>query len=289
MLLPIPYTGDYKYNLTVCITLLINYKATNRLIQLIESYKYFGVDHFTIYKTSASIEVEKVLEYYENEGIMEIITWNKSIELSKRMKENAYYGQRNKLNDCIYRNMKLSKRIITSDLDEIIWPNKGNSIVEMLNKFDKKKKYNTYYFRSAYFHAEKTSYNFDLLSHTINDINIFDYREYCIFKLGYVTKFILTKPNVIYSSFIHFIDEGSKELKDTDVPPNYGFIRHIRRMIKINSRNCESKWLIYPKDRREDEIMKNVNKIINKLKIKIFISSSRPFIIGNINSSEMFL
>lgn len=281
MTLPIPYTGGYKYNLTVCITILIDYKATNRLIQLIESYKYFGVDHFTIYKISGSIEVERVLEYYENEGLIEIITWNKNIELSIRMKENAYYGQRNKLNDCIYRNMKKSKRIITSDLDEIIWPTKGKSIMNMLNKFDKKNRFNTYYFRSAYFHSEESSLNFDLLCHAVNDINIFAYREYCIFKRRYVAKYILTKPNVIYSSFIHFIDKGTSKLKTIDIPVDYGFIRHIRSFTYTNKEYCASKWMIYPKDEREDEIMINVNKTIYKLNITIDISSSKPFIIGS--------
>lgn len=46
--------------MTLCIVNMINYSSPNQLIQLIESYRYFGVDHFDIYKGIINNNVRKI-------------------------------------------------------------------------------------------------------------------------------------------------------------------------------------------------------------------------------------
>lgn len=261
---PKPYKTKNKYKLSVCICKTVNYTAVNRVIQTIEAYRYFGVDHFTIYKTNVSEEVEKVFDYYQKLGIIEIITWNVTFEYNTVKKND--YGQIYKNNDCLYRNMDKSKSLIIADWDEIITPVKENNILDMINKnYDKK--YNRYIFRSLLFHTEiyTKSDHFDA---NIPDSDIYSYRQYCIFKSGHVVKNLYTHLQAIYEVETHFVGYGNSELKSVCVKREDGYIRHTRRIHSINISSCESNWMIYPEDKREEKIQENVKSIQIALNIK---------------------
>lgn len=258
------YNGKPKYKLSVCFCKMVNYSATNRLIQTIESYRYFGVDHFTIYKTSVSSEVEKVLKYYEAMNLTEVITWNSTIEFNPLIKYQGF-GQVFKNDDCLYRNMRISKNIIFSDLDEIIWPNEGSNILKTLYKYDKIN--NHYYtFRSFFYHQEVYDKE-DRLITDLRDSDIFKYREYCIIRPGYVVKNVYTKPTMLYEVDIHVVGDGSSKLRGCIVPIEIGHVRHTRRIKSINYPQCQSNWTLQPPDVRENAIIKNVEIVKNLLNV----------------------
>lgn len=266
MVIPISYSynANPKYKLSVCFCKMVNYTAANRLIQTIESYRYFGVNHFTIYKTSVSNDVEKVLKYYTDLNITEIITWNNTIEFSPLIKYQGF-GQVFKNDDCLYRNMKISKNIIFSDLDEIIWPSEGSNILNTLLKYDKMQ--NHYYtFRSFMYHQEIYNKE-DRLITNIPDSDIFKYREYCIIKPGYVIKNVYTKPTMLYEVDIHVVGDGSDKLRGCILPIEVGHVRHTRRIKTMNYENCQSNWTIQPPDKRENVIVQNVEKVKKLLNI----------------------
>ncbi|XP_077163276.1 uncharacterized protein LOC143822230 isoform X2 [Paroedura picta] len=118
---------------TVCIsTMFGEYNNVLQFVQSMEMYKILGVDRVVIYKNSCSPLMEKVLDYYIAEGIVEIIPWPIDSYLtvssywhySMDPKDIGYYGQITALNDCIYRNMYRSKYLLLNDADEIILPGK---------------------------------------------------------------------------------------------------------------------------------------------------------------------
>ncbi|XP_077163286.1 uncharacterized protein LOC143822230 isoform X5 [Paroedura picta] len=118
---------------TVCIsTMFGEYNNVLQFVQSMEMYKILGVDRVVIYKNSCSPLMEKVLDYYIAEGIVEIIPWPIDSYLkvssywhySMDPKDIGYYGQITALNDCIYRNMHRSRYILLNDADEIILPGK---------------------------------------------------------------------------------------------------------------------------------------------------------------------
>nr|XP_056716115.1 uncharacterized protein LOC130486837 [Euleptes europaea] len=118
---------------TVCIsTMFGEYNNVLQFVQSMEMYKILGVDRVVIYKTSCSPLMEKVLDFYIAEGIVEVIPWpidsylqvSSSWHHSMDPKDIGYYGQITALNDCVYRNMYRSKYLLLNDVDEIILPRK---------------------------------------------------------------------------------------------------------------------------------------------------------------------
>ncbi|XP_048368096.1 beta-1,4-galactosyltransferase galt-1-like [Sphaerodactylus townsendi] len=118
-------------NFTVCIsTMFGGYNNVLQFVQSMEMYKILGVDRVMIYKNSCSPLMEKVLDFYIAEGIVEIIPWpiDSYLSVASRWhhsvdpKDIGYYGQITALNDCIYRNMYRSRYLLMNDIDEIILP-----------------------------------------------------------------------------------------------------------------------------------------------------------------------
>ncbi|XP_063810589.1 beta-1,4-galactosyltransferase galt-1-like [Pseudophryne corroboree] len=136
----------FSANFTVCIsTMFGNYSNVLQFIQTMEMYRILGAQQVMIYLNNCSPQVEKVIQYYIAEGIVEVIPWPIQQYLrparawlySMDVKDIEYYGQLATLNDCIYRNMFRSKFVLLNDIDEIILPIKHqtwDSLMESLQQ-----------------------------------------------------------------------------------------------------------------------------------------------------------
>ncbi|XP_048368023.1 uncharacterized protein LOC125441464 [Sphaerodactylus townsendi] len=131
---------------TVCIsTMFGEYNNVLQFVQSMEMYKILGVNRMVIYKNSCSPLMEKVLDFYIAEGIVEIIPWpiDSYLSVSSQWhhsmdpKDIGYYGQITALNDCIYRNMYRSKYLLLNDVDEIILPGKRVDWKTMMQKLQR--------------------------------------------------------------------------------------------------------------------------------------------------------
>ncbi|XP_078502237.1 uncharacterized protein LOC144756353 [Lissotriton helveticus] len=140
-----PSTSLYV-NFTVCIsTMFGNYDNVLQFTQAIEMYKLLGAGRVTIYKNNCSHSIERLLQYYVAEGIVEVVPWPIEKYLtpanawhhSMDAKDIGYYGQLVTLNDCMYRNMYRSKYVILIDLDEIILPFKHPDWTSMMEGLQK--------------------------------------------------------------------------------------------------------------------------------------------------------
>lgn len=71
--------AKFKYpedGLVVCGTPLYgNFSNTLRLVEYIEIYRKMGAKKFYIYNDSATKNVSKILNYYEDEGIVKVFDW----------------------------------------------------------------------------------------------------------------------------------------------------------------------------------------------------------------------
>ncbi|KAL4660780.1 glycosyltransferase family 92 protein F13G3.3-like [Arapaima gigas] len=123
--------NDFPYNFTVCISNLFgDYNNVLQFVQTIEIYKILGVQKVYIYNTSCGPDLERVLQYYKEEGILEVAPWpidhflnpSKGWNFQEHKGDIHYYGQLTTLNDCIYRNMYRSRYVLLNDIDEIIVP-----------------------------------------------------------------------------------------------------------------------------------------------------------------------
>lgn len=53
-----------------------NYNRTLRLVEFVEIYKMMGASKFYVYNDASTSSVQKVLQYYQNEGIMDVFEWS---------------------------------------------------------------------------------------------------------------------------------------------------------------------------------------------------------------------
>ncbi|KAM9324225.1 glycosyltransferase family 92 protein F13G3.3-like [Gastrophryne carolinensis] len=124
-------TGPFTANFTVCIsTMFGNFSNVLQFIQSMEMYRILGAQRVMIYLNSCSPLMEKVMQYYVRQGMLEIVPWPierylrpaNAWHYSLDPKDIGYYGQLPTLNDCIYRNMYRSQFVLLNDIDEIILP-----------------------------------------------------------------------------------------------------------------------------------------------------------------------
>ncbi|XP_066500527.1 beta-1,4-galactosyltransferase galt-1-like [Hoplias malabaricus] len=123
----------FRFNFTVCVSSLFGaYNNVLQFAQTMEMYKLLGVQHVVIYNTSCGPDLEKLLQHYRREGILEVVPWpidqfltpSTGWDSKRHSGELQYYGQLVTLNECIYRNMYQSRYILLNDIDEIIMPKK---------------------------------------------------------------------------------------------------------------------------------------------------------------------
>lgn len=119
-----------KFNLLFCLTMFYSYNDTVRFIEFIEYYINFGVDKFVIYNTNCSVNIENILKYYNNKGVMDIIYDNFTHNIYERKKFHVW-----KQNDCFYRYKYYAKRMIFTDHDEIIYSPKYRESGDLFSHF----------------------------------------------------------------------------------------------------------------------------------------------------------
>ncbi|XP_051949822.1 uncharacterized protein LOC127620655 [Xyrauchen texanus] len=132
---------NFKFNFTVCISNLFgNYNNVLQFAQTIEMYKLLGIQRVVIYNTSCGPDLEKLLQHYEREGILEVVSWpidqflnpSSGWNFKEHKGDLHYYGQLTTLNECIYRHMYQSKYVLLIDIDEIIMPYKHADLPSLM-------------------------------------------------------------------------------------------------------------------------------------------------------------
>lgn len=137
---------SFPYTFTSCFSTMYNFTNVLQLVQSLEMLQYLGVNRVVIYKTNCSADTQRVLDYYTDKGLVEVIPWSLSEYLNVSRKalpkqhpgDIHYFGQITALNDCLYRYMYKSKYIALHDPDEFILPQSVNRWVELLPFLEKK-------------------------------------------------------------------------------------------------------------------------------------------------------
>ncbi|XP_024656830.2 uncharacterized protein LOC112429694 isoform X2 [Maylandia zebra] len=139
-------TESFPYNFTVCISTMFDFTNVLQLVQSLEMLQLLGVNRVVVYKTSCSPETQRILDYYTQKGLLEVIPWSLSryVNVSRGWLpehgpgELHYFGQIPALNDCLYRYMYQSRYVALHDIDELILPQKVVSWVELLPLLENK-------------------------------------------------------------------------------------------------------------------------------------------------------
>ncbi|ESO07536.1 hypothetical protein HELRODRAFT_170076 [Helobdella robusta] len=290
------YMKNSLYNFSVCVTPLHNnYNNVSQLIEMIEINRLFGANHFTFYKHSVGDELQRALNLYEKEGIIDVLNWNLPVNVDPfpedpRIEiEIHYFAQLAALNDCLYRNFLKYKFIVFSDMDELIVPQLHNSWFEMLRHASAEWSsrnvllqdvqtfqpiIGSYMLRNVFIPiqwSENTLANYSEFDETTEHLlSIYQintaFRTYCEKKIypGYIRSKYIVRSHVTKLVAVHqamkFINY--KNLWQITVEPHTGLLYHFRQWIDNKEGNFKNKC-----GRLLKFLPKYLNSILEKLKL----------------------
>uniref|UniRef100_H3A4W8 Glycosyltransferase family 92 protein n=1 Tax=Latimeria chalumnae TaxID=7897 RepID=H3A4W8_LATCH len=266
---------QFKYEFSVCIsTLFGNYNNVLQFIQAIEMYRLLGVGKVVIYKTNCSVMLEKVLKYYVNENVVEVIPWpiTSHLKVSSGWLYSAspgdihYYGQLTALNDCIYRHMYDSRYLLLNDIDEIALPIKHKNWHELMDSLSKQHpNIGVFLIENHIFpytvHSDNNSFNIAYWN-AVPGINILKHihREPDRRSVYNPTKMIVNPRKVVQTSVHSVLHAYSSSYR---VSPNTALLYHCRvplqsHLPKTSLIEDTTLW------RYSAPLIMNVNTVINK-------------------------
>uniref|UniRef100_A0AAY5ERA3 Glycosyltransferase family 92 protein n=1 Tax=Electrophorus electricus TaxID=8005 RepID=A0AAY5ERA3_ELEEL len=212
---------SFMFNFTVCISSLFDsYNNVLQFAQTVEIYKLLGVQHIVIYNTSCGPDLEKLLQHYKREGILEIVSWpidhflnpSKGWDFMYHGGEIQYYGQLVTLNECIYRNMYQSKYVLLNDIDEIIMPYKHANLQLLMEELQQQHKDMGVFFIESHFFPKTQFEESGRFSRpewrNIPGVNIMEhiYREPDRKDLDNPRKMIINPRTVVQTS-VHYVPQ----------------------------------------------------------------------------------
>lgn len=254
-----------------------------KIIEWLELLYILGADKVFIYKYMVHRNVEKVLDYYENEGKVKVLPLtlpgeqpNEPKLRSLYLKKSTWQKRRNELvpyNDCLYRNVYLYDYVIPLDIDEVVIPVKDYTWSDMFETFQREKphafaKYASFSAQNAYFldvfnitYNPKVPEYFHMVHRTIRSAN------FSIFGHS-VKSFVSTKNS--RTVFNHYALQPLYSSMKTNMVLNTSLVQmnhYKKRCPRELYSQCKSKFLRYTV--RDNIIDKYVKELLFKVEAAI--------------------
>ena len=114
----------------ICIPPLFGNISVISLIEFLELSQVFGASYFTFYDFDTSDNVRKVIKYYVDKGLAQLLSWKLPPYISQQ--EVHYHGQIFAIQECLFRRMNDLKFVAFNDLDEFIVPLQYENMTSLL-------------------------------------------------------------------------------------------------------------------------------------------------------------
>ncbi|XP_025019135.1 uncharacterized protein LOC112540019 [Python bivittatus] len=267
----VPRTSFFA-EFTICLSVMYeNYSNVLQFIQSMEMYKILGAERVYIYKTSCSLLMDQILKFYVEEGTVEIIPWPITSYVNLSSFWYSYqdwdYGKTTVLNDCIYRNMYLSKYVVFNDINEIILPLKHLNWKNMIHSLEDQNPGAGIFFFESHFFSQNVflssdQFNFSLWK-IVPGVNILQhvYREPYKLHINILKKMIVNPRKVVQASSYSILKGYSRTL---EVSKDIAILFNCR---KHHENDVGEKYLIRDTAiwRFNLSLISNVNKVLEKL------------------------
>ncbi|XP_025083341.1 uncharacterized protein LOC112557596 isoform X2 [Pomacea canaliculata] len=122
------YSSNLLRNLTRCNPALhSSLTASTPLVEMFTFNRHFGTEHFVMYSLKVGDQEQRVLDLYRSRGQLDLYQWNLPVPAS----DIHYFGQLANIQDCIYRNLHVSRFVMFGDVDEILVPRSTSSLLTL--------------------------------------------------------------------------------------------------------------------------------------------------------------
>lgn len=234
---------NYIHNFTVCLSpLYYNYHQGYELVEWIELNRILGADHFVVYNISVAKNVEKILRYYSQQDLLDVVNWHIPMRVKTHPEEKVsmeihYFGQTAALNDCLFRTKPKSEYLVNLDLDEFIIPHSSDArtwkkMLESISESPAVYLFRSSYFRKEWVRSEIASDGKDLAERfKLITLRLLE-REERIFPPRQRSKYIARTANV-NQILIHEVPS----VKSLTVPVEIGLVHHYRNWSNFSEKN----------------------------------------------------
>ena len=152
----LPPKPDVKENFVVCVSVTYWKHEPHRIVEWMELLRGMGVSLVTIYNNSVADDAGKVFQYYDSTGFVDFRQSHNFVAVEGEHTIHMHMSP--VINDCMYRNMYSFKKVIVTDLDEVIVPRDYSTYAELLVYLDQlypgEHPARHYIFTNAYFFTD---------------------------------------------------------------------------------------------------------------------------------------
>ena len=107
-----------------------------RVVEWMELHRMWGVEEVTIYTNNLHPTAMRVYQHYANKGFVDLREAPCAVPAYPRDEEAIILNNSPMLSDCMYRNMYRYRRLVVTDIDEMIVPRLHDNYTAMLEAID---------------------------------------------------------------------------------------------------------------------------------------------------------
>ncbi|ELU02736.1 hypothetical protein CAPTEDRAFT_201550 [Capitella teleta] len=147
-----------KYNFTVCLhkpLFIISLRHVPRILEWIAVNRVFGGEHFVMYTLPSTEAIRKYLQPLVASGLLEIHSWDMEVPANET---DENHSQKATINECMYRHMYTSNRLVMIDFDEFPTPHSKDNWQDLINSSPCANE-SVVYFRNGFFPTQLTAKN----------------------------------------------------------------------------------------------------------------------------------
>ncbi|XP_042879973.1 uncharacterized protein LOC122258227 [Penaeus japonicus] len=139
--------GPPRANLSVCVKPFhYEFNRAVWLVEFIEFYRLLGTDQFIFYNHTVGPDVQDVLRFYQDLGLVTVLPWTLPVTSQKQIRTEGIFTA---LNDCNLRSIGRYALTAMVDVDEYLVPRKHNTLPELIKSFWE---YDCYIFQNVFFY-----------------------------------------------------------------------------------------------------------------------------------------
>ena len=119
-----------------CVPVAYWYHDPYRVVEWMELHRMWGVEEVTIYNSSLHPTAMRVYQHYANKSFVDLREAPCAVPAYPRDEEAIILNNSPMLYDCMYRNMYRYRRLVVTDIDEMIVPRLHDNYTAMLEAID---------------------------------------------------------------------------------------------------------------------------------------------------------